>query len=55
MSSNATPEFLQDDQVAPAYGSVLPLHHTPVYHILSKLFPVPKYVTKEKYWICTLK
>lgn len=38
----ATPEFLQADQAAPACGSLLQLHHTPIYHILSKLFPVPK-------------
>lgn len=44
----ARPEFLQADQVAPAYGSLLLLHHILVYHILSKLFPVPKYMTKKK-------
>lgn len=44
----ARPEFLQADQVAPAYGSLLLLHHILVYHILSKLFPVPRYMTKKK-------
>jgi len=44
----ATPEFLQADRVAPAYGSLLQLHHIPIYHTLSKLFPVPKYITKVK-------
>lgn len=42
----ATPEFLQDDRVAPAYGSLLQLHHTPIYHILSKLFPVPRNIKR---------
>lgn len=45
--TDATPEFLQDDRVAPAYGSLLQLHHTPIYHIVSKLFPVPRNITEE--------
>lgn len=49
----ATPEFLQVDRAAPAYGSLLQLHHTPIYHILSKLFPVPKYRTNLKNYGCT--
>lgn len=51
----ATPEFLRADQVAPAYGSLLLLHHILVYHILSKLFPVPRYMAKEENCICTFK